>query len=109
MGNKLYVGNLPFSATDDSLREIFAQAGQVESARIITDRDSGRSKGFGFVEMSTEQEASEAINKFNGTELDGRSLTVNEARPMTPRDGGGRGPRDGGGRGHRGGGGRQRW
>jgi RNA recognition motif-containing protein len=110
MGNKLYVGNLPFSATDDSLREMFGQAGQVESARIITDRDTGRSKGFGFVEMSTEQEASEAIRKFNGTELDGRSLTVNEARPMTPRDGGGRGGRDGGGRGHRGGGGgRQRW
>jgi RNA recognition motif-containing protein len=109
MGNKLYVGNLPFSATDDSLRDMFRQAGQVESARIITDRDTGRSKGFGFVEMSTEQEASEAINKFNGTELDGRSLTVNEARPMAPRDGGGRGPRDGGGRGNRGGGGRQRW
>jgi len=109
MGNKLYVGNLPFSATDDSLREMFGQAGQVESARIITDRDTGRSKGFGFVEMSTEQEASEAINRFNGTELDGRSLTVNEARPMAPRDGGGRGPREGGGRGHRGGGGRQRW
>ena len=110
MGNKIYVGNLPFSATDDSLREMFGQAGQVESARIITDRDTGRSKGFGFVEMSTEQEASEAIRKFNGTELDGRSLTVNEARPMTPRDGGGRGGRDGGGRGHRGGGGgRQRW
>jgi RNA recognition motif-containing protein len=100
MGNKLYVGNLPFSASDASLREMFGQAGQVESARIITDRDTGRSKGFGFVEMSTEQEASEAIRKFNGTELDGRSLTVNEARPMTPRDGGG---------GHRGGGGRQRW
>jgi RNA recognition motif-containing protein len=109
MGNKLYVGNLPFSATDDSLREMFGQAGQVESARIITDRDTGRSKGFGFVEMSTEQEASEAINRFNGSELDGRSLTVNEARPMAPRDGGGRGPRDSGGRGHRGGGGRQRW
>jgi RNA recognition motif-containing protein len=109
MGNKLYVGNLPFSATDDSLREMFGQAGQVESARIITDRDTGRSKGFGFVEMSTEQEASEAINKFSGTELDGRSLTVNEARPMAPRDGGGRGPRDGGGHGPRGGGGRQRW
>jgi RNA recognition motif-containing protein len=110
MGNKLYVGNLPFSATDDSLREMFGQAGQVESARIITDRDTGRSKGFGFVEMSTEQEAAEAIKKFNGTELDGRSLTVNEARPMAPREGGGRGGREGGGgRGHRGGGGRQRW
>ena len=103
MGNKLYVGNLPFSATDDSLREMFAQAGQVESARIITDRDTGRSKGSGFVEMSSEQEAAAAIKKFNGADLDGRSLTVNEARPMAPRDGGG------GGRGHRGGGGRQRW
>ena len=104
MGNKLYVGNLPFSATDDSLKEMFAEAGQVESARIITDRDTGRSKGFGFVEMSTEQEASDAIKKFNGRDLDGRSLTVNEARPMAPREGGGgRGNRGGGG------GGRQRW
>jgi|SRR5579862_2417117 len=105
MGNKLYVGNLPFSATDDSLREMFAQAGQVDSARIITDRDTGRSKGFGFVEMSTEQEATAAINKFNGTDLEGRSLTVNEARPMAPRDSGGGGR--GGSRG--GGGGRNRW
>ena len=106
MGNKLYVGNLPFSATDDSLREMFKQAGEVESARIITDRDTGRSKGFGFVEMSTEQQAADAIKKFNGVDLDGRALTVNEARPMAPRDGGGsggRGPRGGGG------GGRQRW
>ena len=111
MGNKLYVGNLPFSATDDRLREMFAQAGQVESARIITDRDTGRSKGFGFVEMSTEQEAADAITKFNGVDFDGRSLTVNEARPMTPREGGGGGRRFGGGgdRGNRGGGGRQRW
>ncbi len=101
MGNKLYVGNLPFSATDDSLREMFGQAGQVESARVITDRDTGRSKGFGFVEMSTQQEASDAINKFNGADFEGRSLTVNEARPMPSRDAGGRGPR--------GGGGRQRW
>jgi RNA recognition motif-containing protein len=105
MGNKLYVGNLPFSATDDSLRELFSQSGQVESAKIITDRDTGRSKGFGFVEMSNEQEAADAIKKFNGTDMDGRSLTVNEARPMAPRDsgGGGRGQRGGGG------GGRQRW
>ena len=105
MGNKLYVGNLPFSATDDSLREMFAQAGQVDSARIIMDRDTGRSKGFGFVEMSTDQAAADAIKKFNGADLDGRSLTVNEARPMAPREGGGggRGPRGGGG------GGRQRW
>jgi len=101
MGNKLYVGNLPFSATDDSLREKFGQAGQVESARVIIDRDTGRSKGFGFVEMSTQQEASDAINKFNGADFAGRSLTVNEARPMTTRDSGGRG--------YTGGGGRQRW
>jgi RNA recognition motif-containing protein len=100
MGNKLYVGNLPFSATDDSLREMFTQAGQVDSARIITDRDTGRSKGFGFVEMSTEQEAAAAIKKFNGVDFDGRALTVNEARPMAPRDGGSSGSR---------GGGRQRW
>jgi len=112
MGKKLFVGNLPFSATDDSLKEIFEQAGQVESARIITDRATGRSKGFGFVEMSTDQEASEAIRKLSGVELDGRSLTVNEARPMAPREGGfDRGGGGGGrGRGGRGGsGGRQRW
>jgi RNA recognition motif-containing protein len=113
MGNKLYVGNLPFSATDESLREMFQQAGAVESARVITDRDSGRSKGFGFVEMSTEQEATAAINKFNGADFEGRSLTVNEARPMAPREGGfgggGGGGRDRGKRGGGGGGGRQRW
>src|SRR2546428_12665850 len=79
MGNKLYVGNLPFSATDDSLREMFAQAGQVESARIITYRDTGRRKGFGFVVMSTEKEVAASIKRFNGSDLDGRSLTVNEA------------------------------
>jgi RNA recognition motif-containing protein len=108
MGNKLYVGNLPFSATDDSLREMFSQAGQVDSARIITDRDTGRSKGFGFVEMGSDQEASAAIQKFNGADFEGRSMTVNEARPMTPRDGGGGGGGRGGHRGG-GGGGRQRW
>lgn len=113
MGKKLYVGNLPFSATDDSLMEVFSQAGQVESAKIITDRDTGRSKGFGFVEMSTDEEAQQAITKFNGVDFEGRSLTVNEARPMAPREGGGGrgfgggGGRDRGGRG--GGGGRQRW
>jgi RNA recognition motif-containing protein len=107
MGNKLYVGNLPFSATDDTLRDLFSQAGQVESARIITDRDTGRSKGFGFVEMSSDQEASEAIKRFNGQDMEGRSLTVNEARPMAPREGGGGGGGRGGHRG--GGGGRQRW
>jgi RNA recognition motif-containing protein len=114
MGNKLYVGNLPFSANDDSLREMFTQAGNVESAKVITDRDTGRSKGFGFVEMSTEQEAADAITKFNGADFEGRSLTVNEARPMAPRDGGGGGGRGksfGGGRDRGGnrGGGRQRW
>jgi len=112
MGNKLYVGNLPFSATDDSLRELFAQSGSVNSATIITDRDTGRSKGFGFVEMSSDQEASDAITKFNGTNFEGRTITVNEARPKAPREGGGGGGgggRDRGGRGGGGGGGRQRW
>ena len=89
MGKKLYVGNLPFSADDTSLQEIFAQAGTVESAKVITDRDSGRSKGFGFVEMSTDEEATAAISKFNGTENDGRKMTVNEAKPQEPRDNGG--------------------
>jgi|ERR1043165_1441803 RNA recognition motif-containing protein len=111
MGNKLYVGNLPFSATDDSLRELFAQSGSVNSATIITDRDTGRSKGFGFVEMSSDQEATDAITKFNGTNFEGRTITVNEARPKAPREGGGGGGggRDRGGRGGGGGGGRQRW
>ena len=107
MGKKLYVGNLPFNTTDESLQEIFAQAGNVQSAKIITDRDTGRSKGFGFVEMSSDQEASEAIKRFNGQDMEGRSLTVNEARPMAPREGGGGGGGRGGHRG--GGGGRQRW
>ena len=108
MGNKLYVGNLPFSVTEDRLQELFAQSGTVQSATIITDRDTGRSKGFGFVEMSTDQEAADAITKFNGTDFDGRTLTVNEARPKAPREGGGRGfGGDRGGRG--GGGGRNRW
>src|SRR5206468_907751 len=102
MGKKLYVGNLPFSATDQVLFDTFAQCGTVESAKIITDRDTGRSKGFGFVEMSTDAEAQEAINKFNGADYDGRAMTVNEARPMVPRSGGGGG---GGGGGERRGGG----
>lgn len=101
MGKKLYVGNLPFSATDANLIEIFGQAGKVESARVITDRDSGRSKGFGFVEMSSDQEASDAITKFNGADYQGRPMTVSEARPQAPREGGG----GGGGRGFGGGGG----
>lgn len=99
MGKKLYVGNLPFSATDQSLVEAFSQCGTVESAKIIMDRDTGRSKGFGFVEMSQDSEASAAISKFNGADYDGRPMTVNEAKPMAPREGGG------GGRGGFGGGG----
>lgn len=86
MGNKLYVGNLPFSATDETLSEIFSQCGTVASAKVISDRDTGRSKGFGFVEMSTSAEAADAISKFSGAEYEGRSLTVNEARPMAPRE-----------------------
>jgi RNA recognition motif-containing protein len=97
MGKKLYVGNLPYSATEQFLSETFAQCGTVESARIITDRDSGRSKGFGFIEMSTDEEAAEVIEKFNGADYDGRPLTVNEARPMAPREN-----RGGDGRGFRG-------
>jgi RNA recognition motif-containing protein len=95
MGKKLYVGNLPFSATDESLQEMFAQSGSVTSAKIIMDRDTGRSKGFGFVEMASEQEASDAIQKLNGQSVGGRAITVAEARPVTPREdrggGGGRG------------------
>src|SRR5471030_1940575 len=103
MGKKLYVGNLPFSATDQILTDTFAQCGTVESAKIIMDRDSGRSKGFGFVEMSTEAEAQNAIAKFNGADYDGRPMTVNEAKPMAPREGGGRGGFGGGGGGGGGG------
>lgn len=98
MGKKLYVGNLPFSANDQILGDKFAECGKVESAKVITDRDTGRSKGFGFVEMSTDDEAQAAINKFNGADFDGRPMTVNEAKPMAPRTGGGGGG-GGGGRG----------
>ena len=86
MGNKLYVGNLPFSATEAELTEAFSQCGTVTSAKIITDRETGRSKGFGFVEMSTDAEASDAITKFNGADYAGRAMTVNEAKPMAPRE-----------------------
>ncbi len=102
MGRKLYVGNLPYSATDDSLKQAFSRFGTVESVTIITDRDTGRSKGFGFIEMATDQEAADAIGKMNGVEMDGRALTVSEARPQAPREGGGMrggGGRGGGGRG----------
>jgi RNA recognition motif-containing protein len=83
--NKLFVGSLAFSTTNDSLAQAFAAAGTVQSATIIMDRDSGRSKGFGFVEMSTDEEAQTAIKMFSGKELDGRTLTVNLAKPMTDR------------------------
>lgn len=96
MAKKLYVGGLSYSTTEDALKELFSQAGTVETATIIVDRMSGRSKGFGFVEMSSDEEAQKAIETFNGKELDGRNLTVNEARPMEARpkrdfDRGGRG------------------
>src|ERR1700749_3234993 len=91
MGKKLYVGNLPFTATEQEISETFAQCGTVESIKIITDRDTGRSKGFGFVEMSSDAEATAAINKFNGMDMGGRPMTVNEAKPMAPREGGGGG------------------
>ncbi len=107
MGKKLYVGNLPFSINDKSLSEKFASVGKVDSAKVITDRETGRSKGFGFVEMSTDDEAQAAISKFHGTDFEGRPMTVNEAKPMAPREdrgfGGGRGG-DRGGRGGFGGG-----
>jgi len=85
MAKKLYVGGLPYSATDDTLKEMFAPAGTVETATIIMDRMSGRSKGFGFVEMSTEEEAKKGIELLNGKEMEGRTLTVAEARPMEDR------------------------
>ncbi len=85
MNQKLFVGNLSYSSTEDGLRDLFSQAGTVSSAQILTDKFSGRSKGFGFVEMSTPEEAQKAIEMFNGQEYDGRKLTVNEAQPMQPR------------------------
>ena len=105
MGRKLYVGNLTYGVTNSTLEQMFAAHGTVESAQVVMDRDTGRSKGFGFVEMKTDQEAQAAIAALNGKEVDGRSLTVNEARPKT--EGGGRGGPGGGGgygRGGRGGG-----
>lgn len=85
MATKLYVGGLPYSTTQDALQAAFGQAGTVTSATIIVDKMTGRSKGFGFVEMSTDEEAQKAIEMFNGKDFEGRNLTVNEARPMTPR------------------------
>ena len=103
MGKRLYVGNLSYSVTNASLEELFSQFGAVSSAEVVQDRDTGRSKGFGFVEMADDNGAQEAIRGLNEKEIEGRPLTVNEARPREPRSGGGGG---GGGRGgYRGGGG----
>ena len=120
MGKRLYIGGLPFSATDETLFQLFAQHGKVESAEVVTDRYSGSSRGFGFVEMGSDEEAAAAVRGMNGAELDGRYLTVEEARSARGdrgggggggggprRDGGGGGGRDGGGGG--GGGGPRRW
>ena len=89
MGSKIYVGGLPFSSTDTQMEALFAEHGTVESARVITDKFTGQSRGFGFVEMSSPSEAQAAIAALNATQLDGRTLTVNEAKPMAPRTGGG--------------------
>lgn len=88
MGKRLYVGNLPYTVSEQDLIDKFAAIGTVESATLITDRDSGRSKGFGFVEMATDAEAQKAIEEVNGTDYDGRPVTVNEAKPMNKRDSG---------------------
>ncbi len=101
MSKKLYVGNLPFSATEDSLKQMFAQFGTVESVNVITDRYTGQSKGFGFIELANKAEADAAITKMNGSEMDGRTLKVSEAKPQAPGD------RSGQGRGFTGG--RNRW
>jgi RNA recognition motif-containing protein len=110
MGSKIYVGGLPYSATEQELSSLFATHGSVESARVITDKFTGQSRGFGFVEMSTGEEANKAIAALNGTQMGGRTLTVNEAKPQEPRSGGGGGDRGRGGFGGGGGGGnRDRW
>lgn len=101
MGRKLYVGNLPYTADQQSLTEKFSACGTVDSVNVITDRDTGRSKGFGFIEMSSDSEAQKAIQELNGTDCDGRPMTVNEAKPQRKKSGGG----DRGGFG----GGRSRW
>src|SRR5262245_32396553 len=107
MGTKLYVGGLPYSVTGGQLQEIFSAHGTVESANVISDKFTGQSRGFGFVEMSSGSEAQQAISALNGTQLDGRTLTVNEAKPQTRREGFGGGGNRGGGRGNRSGG--NRW
>ncbi len=103
MGNKLYVGGLPYSVTEGQLRDLFAEHGTVESAKVITDKFTGQSRGFGFVEMSSGGEAQKAIQALNGSQLGGRTLTVNEAKPMASRDAGG------GARRNRSAGGYNRW
>jgi RNA recognition motif-containing protein len=103
MGKKLFVGGLPYSTTSDDLKNHFQAAGNVVSAQVISDKFSGRSKGFGFVEMGSDDEAAKAIEMFNGTDFGGRSLAVNEARPKTEGDRGGSRGGFGGGRGDRGG------
>jgi cold-inducible RNA-binding protein len=100
MSAKLYVGNLTFQTSSDDLRDLFSKAGTVESANVVEDRETGRSRGFGFVEMSTSEEAATAIDQLNGKDHEGRNLTVNEAKPREDRGGGG---------GNRGGGGGSRW
>jgi RNA recognition motif-containing protein len=102
MGRKLYVGNLPYNLSDSDLQQMFEAHGTVQSAQVIMDRDTGRSKGFGFVEMGSDQEAQAAIAALNGQDKEGRALVVNEARPK-PEGGGGRGGRGGSGGGGRGG------
>jgi RNA recognition motif-containing protein len=102
MSTKLYVGGLPYSVTDGRLEEIFAQHGSVQSARVISDKFTGRSRGFGFVEMATSEEAQKAMEVLNGSQLEGRTLVVNEAKPQERRSGGGDDRRAGGG-------GRNRW
>lgn len=105
MGSKLYVGGLPYSVTEGRLTELFSAHGTVDSANVISDKFTGQSRGFGFVEMSSSSEAQSAINSLNGTQFEGRSLTVNEAKPMAKRDNFG----GGGGRGGDRDGGRNRW
>lgn len=114
MAKKLFVGGLPFATTDEALQDLFSQAGSVVSAVIIKDKFSGRSKGFGFVEFATEEEAQNAVSMLNGTEVEGRTITVNEARPMedrprAPRTGGFNRGNDRGGHGGYGGGSRDRY
>jgi RNA recognition motif-containing protein len=107
MGKKIYVGNLSFNVDSDQLTSAFAEFGTVESASVITDRETGRSKGFAFVEMSTDAEAQAAIQKLNGQELSGRAMNISEAKPQEPRSGGGGGARRPGGGGGFGGGSRR--